>query len=66
VEELVEKVAVFPDHLEVTIAGAPKLNVGLSEAGLGSNQSQNVSVGGGTRYKTPRRVATVALWLPPG
>jgi hypothetical protein len=22
-------------------------------------------VGGGTRYKTPRRVATVALWLPP-
>jgi hypothetical protein len=23
VEELVEKVAVFPDHLEATIAGAP-------------------------------------------
>ncbi len=48
VEELVEVVAVFPDHLEVTIAGAPKLNVDLSEVGLGSNRSQNVRVGGPT------------------
>ena len=54
VEELVEKVAVFPDHLEVTIAGAPKLNVGLSEVGLGGNQSQNVGVGGGTFPHTTR------------
>jgi len=48
VEELVEKVAVFPDHLEVTIAGAPRLNVGLAEVGLGGKQSQNVGVGGPT------------------
>ena len=48
VEELVEKVAVFPDHLEVTIAGAPRLNVGLAEVGLGGKQSENVGVGGGT------------------
>ena len=49
VEELVEKVAVFPDHLEVTIAGAPRLNVGLAEVGLGGKQSENVGVGGPTR-----------------
>src|ERR1039458_774650 len=48
VEELVEKVAVFPDHLEVTIAGAPRLNVGLAEVGLGGKQSENVGVGGPT------------------
>src|ERR1039458_1371845 len=48
VEELVENVAVFPDHLEVTIAGAPRLNVGLAEVGLGGKQSENVGVGGGT------------------
>lgn len=29
VEELVENVAIFPDHLEVSIAGAPKMNVTL-------------------------------------
>ena len=48
VEELVEKVAVFPDHLEVTIVGAPRLNVGLTEVGLGGGQSENVGVGGPT------------------
>jgi len=48
VEELVEAVAFFPDHLEVTIAGAPKLNVGLSEVGLKEPESRTVGVGGGT------------------
>ncbi len=48
VEELIERVEVHPDHLEVIIFGAPRLNVSLDEAGLG-NQSQNVGVGGGTR-----------------
>jgi site-specific DNA recombinase len=48
VEELVEKIAIFPDHLEVTIAGAPRLNVTLSEVGLSAAQSENLSVGGGT------------------
>lgn len=43
-EELVERVAVFPDHLEVSIPDAPGLNVGLAEVGLGGNQSHNVGV----------------------
>ncbi len=47
VDELVERVIVFPDHLEVGIFGAPKLNVTLSEVGLGT-QSENACVGGGT------------------
>lgn len=34
IEELVQHVAIFPDHLEVTVAGAPRLNVLLSEVGL--------------------------------
>ena len=34
VEELVEWVTVFPDHLEVTVAGALALNVRLEEVGL--------------------------------
>jgi site-specific DNA recombinase len=34
VEELVECVVVFPDHLEITVSGAPPLNVLLEEVGL--------------------------------
>jgi len=44
IEELVEGVKVFPDHLEVMIIGAPSLNVTLEEVGL---QSYNARVGGG-------------------
>jgi hypothetical protein len=54
VEELVQQVAVFPDHLEVTVHGAPQLNVTLAEVGLSSDESQIACVGGGTRNKTPR------------
>ena len=32
--ELVEEVALFPDHLEVAVAGAPRLNVTLDEVGV--------------------------------
>ena len=46
VEELVEWVTVFPDHLEVTVAGAPALNVRLEEVGL--KGSEIVGVGGPT------------------
>lgn len=46
VEELVEWVTVFRDHLEVTVAGAPRLNVLFSEVGL--KESEKVGVGGGT------------------
>src|SRR5271170_3002875 len=33
VEEMVEEVAIFPDHLEVKVAGAPRINVRLDEVG---------------------------------
>lgn len=46
VNELLDHVAVFPDHLEVAVHGVPNLNVLLSEVGL--TQSQNSGVGGGT------------------
>lgn len=51
VEELVESVAIFPDHLEVKVAGAPKLNVRLGEVGL--KESAISGVGGGTCTLTP-------------
>jgi site-specific DNA recombinase len=34
VEELLESVAMYPDHLEVTVSGVPRLNVALEEVGL--------------------------------
>ncbi len=46
IEELVEAVGVFPDHLEVTVIGAPPLNVRYGEVGL--KESGFVGVGGGT------------------
>ncbi len=46
IDELVECVTVLPDHLEVTVAGAPRLNVLFSEVGL--KESQKNGVGGGT------------------
>ena len=45
-DELIEDVSVHPDHLEVSIAGSPRMNVLLSEVGL--KHSENVGVGGGT------------------
>ena len=54
VEELLEEVAIFPDHLEVVVAGAPRLNVLLEEVGLRRQTQppkaalQTVGVGGGT------------------
>ncbi len=43
VEELVEEVALYPDHLEVVVAGAPRLNVLLEEVSV-----QSSGVRGGT------------------
>lgn len=43
VHELLEEVALFPDHLEVVVAGAPRLNVTLEKVGV-----QNCGVRGGT------------------
>ena len=46
IEELLEWVTVFPDHLEVTVAGSPPLAVAYGEVGI--KESENVGVGGGT------------------
>jgi site-specific DNA recombinase len=46
VDELLDRIIVFPDHLEVVVHGVPKVNVLLSEVGLA--ESQNARVGGGT------------------
>jgi hypothetical protein len=46
VEEFLEWVTVFPDHLEVSVIGAPPLNVLLGEVGL--KESEIVGVGGPT------------------
>jgi len=48
IEELVESVDIFPDHLEVNVAGVPRLNVLLEEVGLVQRGVQTVGVGGGT------------------
>lgn len=51
IEELVEWVSVFPDHLEVTVSGAPPLHVLYGEVGL--KESGFVGVGGGTQTISP-------------
>lgn len=43
IQELIERVTIFPDNLEVTVAGAPALNVLYSEVGL--KGSEIVGVG---------------------
>jgi hypothetical protein len=47
VEELLDVLTIFPDHLEVTVKGAPRLNVALNEVGLKGGRWQFVGVGGG-------------------
>ena len=46
IENLVEWIKVFPDHLEVKVVGSPAINVLLSEVGL--KVPENVGVGGPT------------------
>lgn len=46
IENLVESIKVFPDHLEVKVVGSPAINVLLSEVGL--KVPENVGVGGPT------------------
>jgi site-specific DNA recombinase len=46
IDEFLEAVTVFEDHLEVKIANAPPLKVLLGEVGL--KESESVGVGGGT------------------
>lgn len=44
VEELIARISVFPDHLQVTVSGAHPLHVLYQEVGL--KQSDSVGVGG--------------------
>ncbi len=53
VEELLDVVAIFPDHLEVTVNGALRLNVTLDEVGLTGGRWQFVGVGGAIGTITP-------------
>ena len=46
IENMVESITVFPDHLEVKVVGSPALHVLYSEVGL--KASENVQVGGPT------------------
>ena len=48
----IERMVVFPDHLEVQ-GGRLPLNVGFDEVGLG--QSQKAGVGGGTSVNSDSR-----------
>ena len=45
-EEFLESVTVLPDHRDVTVRGAPRINVLLSEVGL--KNSKSGGVGGGS------------------
>jgi hypothetical protein len=45
IEELVESVTVLPDHLEVTVSGAPRLHVLYQEVGLKESGLDGVGVG---------------------
>jgi hypothetical protein len=56
-DELLDRIVVFPDHLEVVVHGAPKLNVLLSEVGLA--ESQNARVGG---TRTPKMHWRLRPW----
>ena len=47
VEELVDSVVIFPDHLEVEVSGAPPLTMTLAEVGLKASSTRScVSEGG--------------------
>jgi hypothetical protein len=46
IQNMVESVTVFPDHMEVKIVGSPALHVLYTEVGL--KGSENVQVGGPT------------------
>ena len=48
-DEFLTRLDVFPDHLDVEIRGAERLNVALHEVGLGNRSVETVGVGGPTR-----------------
>jgi hypothetical protein len=58
IEELVENVTVLPDHLDVTVSGAPRLHVRYQEVGLKESGPDRVEGGEETMpfaHSTPRQ-----------
>lgn len=49
--DLLDEISIYPDHLEVKVAGAPRLNVTLQEVGL-TGGSGFYGVGERTRTST--------------
>lgn len=54
--DLLDRITIFPDHLEVKVSGAPRLNVTLQEVGLGRG-SVSYGVGDALRLPTTRKPA---------
>ena len=50
--DLIDEVSIYPDHLEVQVSGAPRINVTLREVGL-TGGSGIYGVGERTRTSTP-------------
>jgi len=59
-DEFLVRLDVFPDHLEVDIRGAGKLNVALHEVGLRNRAVETTGVGGMSRTITPRGSQTTS------
>ena len=59
IEDLVDAVYVYPDHLRVVACGAPRLNVLLSEVGLAAEPEKISGVGGATRTPSYARQTRV-------
>ncbi|MFH2073144.1 MAG: hypothetical protein ABIJ75_09880, partial [Actinomycetota bacterium] len=49
--DLLDEISIFPDHLEVKVSGAPRMNVSLGEVGL-TGGSSFYGVGEPTRTST--------------
>jgi hypothetical protein len=60
VEERLKSVAMYPDHLEVTVSGAPRLNVTLEEVGLTGGVAVSCRRGVANLTRTARRAWQVA------
>ena len=63
IEELVENVTVLPDHLEVTVSGAPRLHVLYQEVGL--KETYFSGAGGGSGNNALRPFDASPAWGSP-
>ena len=61
IDELIEAVEGHEDHLEVTVRGAPRLNVTLAEVGLGRQGDEPSCRRMSSTLRTPALRVAVAL-----